>query len=232
MSAPSPDVKSAFDAAAEAYDGLRRQLIPCFDDFYGLALAQLDAPRDQPLRVLDLGAGTGLLAGLVAAAFPQAQLTLVDLSEEMLDKARQRFARQNRPAEFRVADYVQENLGEGWDAIVSALSIHHLSDEDKQALYGNIALALKPGGVFVNAEQVLGETPAVEEINFAWWLSAIRALGVSEDEVARALDRMRHDRMATVEAQLGWLRAAGLQDVACTFKYYRFAVFGGRRAAL
>jgi tRNA (cmo5U34)-methyltransferase len=56
---------AAFDGAAGAYDGPRRRLIPGFDDFYGVAASL--AASVQPARVLDLGAGTGILAAHVAA---------------------------------------------------------------------------------------------------------------------------------------------------------------------
>ncbi|HTI32821.1 MAG TPA: methyltransferase, partial [Miltoncostaea sp.] len=68
----------AFDAQASTYDHERRILIPPYDAFYGTAVEALDLAR-RPIRdVLDLGAGTGLLAARVAAAHPDAALTLVD----------------------------------------------------------------------------------------------------------------------------------------------------------
>jgi tRNA (cmo5U34)-methyltransferase len=42
---------------------------------------------------------------------------------------------------------------------------------------------------------------------------------------------MRSDRLATVQEQLGWLRAAGFADVDCLFKDHRFAVMFARRGA-
>jgi tRNA (cmo5U34)-methyltransferase len=42
--------------------------------------------------------------------------------------------------------------------IVSALSIHYLGHEEKPVLYGKMHEALNPGGIFVHANQVEGET--------------------------------------------------------------------------
>ena len=81
------NIQQAFNAAAADYDKLRRILIPCFDDFYGTAVEviQSDRPRGTaPLKVLDLGAGTGIYSGMVQAVFPNAEITLLDLAEEML----------------------------------------------------------------------------------------------------------------------------------------------------
>jgi tRNA (cmo5U34)-methyltransferase len=42
--------------------------------------------------------------------------------------------------------------------VVSALAIHHLDDDAKQDLNARVREVLRPGGVFVNAEQVRGPT--------------------------------------------------------------------------
>ena len=53
-------VRATFDGAAGGYDEQRRKLIPCFDDFYGTAVSLAETRESRP-RILDLGAGTGLL---------------------------------------------------------------------------------------------------------------------------------------------------------------------------
>ena len=114
--------------------------------------------------------------------------------------------------------------------MVSALAIHHLEDAGKRELFKAIFAALKPGGVFVNAEQVLGPTPAVERRYRESWLRRVRELRVSEDDLAAALARMKLDRCATVAAQLEWLREAGFIDADCAYKDGMFAVIGASKA--
>ncbi|WKL01736.1 hypothetical protein Q0F98_35615 [Paenibacillus amylolyticus] len=63
-------VKQLFDKVAQDYDVQRKQLIPCFDDFYGIALDLMESPLDSP-RILDLGAGTGLLSRIGPAKVSQ-----------------------------------------------------------------------------------------------------------------------------------------------------------------
>ena len=223
-------VAQAFDRAAALYDSERRMLVPCFDAFYGAAIAALHLPSDRELDILDLGSGTGLLACMIAVLRPATRFTLIDVSAEMLEEARARFARLGAPEpRILIGDYVTAPLGGFYDAIVSALSIHHLADPDKQGLYRRVHAALVPGGRFVNAEQVLGPNPDSEARYDSWWESEARRLGADSDMIARARERMRHDRSATLEAQLGWLRATGFEEVACWFQENRFAVFGGRR---
>ena len=47
------------------------------------------------------------------------------------------------------------------------------------------------------------------------------------EKLAAAAERMAIDRPAPVEDQLAMLRAAGLVDVDCLFRSWRFAVLAG-----
>lgn len=225
---PAEAVRYAFDRTAREYDRARRMLVPCFDVFYGALLDQLRFPPDAAPRVLDLGAGTGLVAALVRARYPRATLTLVDIAPKMLDLARKRFAEDETGVRFVVADYSHEDLDAEYDTVVSALSIHHLTDADKAGLFQRVRKALVPGGIFVNADQVLGRTPDEDRMYWEDWEREARALGATNDDIAMAQERMREDRTAPLASQLGWLHAAGFQDVACHFQWQAFAVYSGR----
>lgn len=224
--AGSGTVADTFTRHAAGYDAMRRKLIPRFDDFYGAGL-ELLAELPGPLDVLDLGAGTGLFAGIVKARFPDARIHLSDASDGMLALARERLAAVPDIG-FSVGD-MGETLPQGpWDAVVSALAIHHLPHEAKRGLFARIRAVMKPGGWFVNAEQVLGPDAETEVRHVRLWHHAIREAGVPEDEIAAAADRMRHDICAPVEDQLRWLREAGFSQVDAPFRHWRFAVLVAR----
>ena len=228
-------VADAFDAVAGSYDQARRRLVPCFDAFYGAAVEVAAPPLRAALaagrtpEVLDLGAGTGLLSLLLTAAVPGVRLTLVDGAPGMLAVAAGHLTECGVAHRTVHADLADPLPAGRYDAVVSALAIHHLDDEGKRALYKRAADALAPGGVFVNAEQVAGPTPALDRRYDEVWTARITELGSDAEEIAGARARMRHDRPATVADQCRWLTEAGLVDVDCFFKEWRFAVFGGRR---
>jgi SAM-dependent methyltransferase len=125
-------------------------------------------------------------------------------------------------------DMAEADLDGPWDLVLSALAIHHLSDDGKRALYRRIRQALKPGGLFVNAEQVAGPGPEADDRYARLWLDGIRRLGAPEAEIDKARERMAHDRCASVGDQLAWLGEAGFSDVDCSYKSWRFAVISGR----
>ena len=224
----SDAARAAFEAHAEDYEAERRRLLPCFDAFYAAAVEAVGLSGRPPGRVLDLGAGTGLLAGFVSEAFPAAQLTLLDGAGAMLAQARERLGER---ASYVVGD-LADPLPEGpWDAIVSALAIHHLDDPGKRDLFARVRAALAPGGVFVNAEQVAGESAWLDAVYVQRHERAARALGATEAEWAAAVQRMSHDLCATVGDQLAWLRSAGFTDAGCLWRDGRFAVLVARAAA-
>jgi len=222
-------VAALFDATAEDYDRGRRQLVPPFDDFYRTALEAIPYEREDAIRVLDLGAGMGLLSAFVAQAFPRVRITLVDASPEMLRVARKRFAGEPGRFEFRVVDYAREPLPGEYEAVVSALSIHHLDGTEKRELFRKVYGVLCDSGVFVNADQPLGSTPEIEARYRETWLRQVRGSGVAEEDLAAAFVRMREDKPSTLEEQEAWLEEAGFRQVDCPYKNYGFAVYGGRK---
>lgn len=222
-------IQSCFDAVASRYDASRRLLIPCFDDFYGVAASLLPFANQEAITVLDLGAGTGLFTALLAESFPQATFTLVDVAGKMLAEARQRLATRGPRCTFLTADYRNHEFPERYDAIVSALSIHHLEPEEKSTLFGNVYRWLRPGGIFVNADQVAGETPAIDRRYREVWEQQVQERGIAAEEWQAAQERMKEDRMSPLSFQLAALRDAGFQEVNCWYQHYSFAVFSGRR---
>ncbi len=226
-------VRNAFNDDAQIYDRSRRQMVPCFDELYSTTAELIPFAREQAFEVLDLGAGTGVLSQFIAARFPHAKILLADIAPEMLKLARERFDRDGGTVSsrlsYRLLDHGHDPIPGTFDAIVSALSIHHLEDDEKRALFRRIHAALREGGIFINAEVILGETEELERRVNEEWQRATREAGASEADLASAIERQRHDRCATLEAQMNWLREIGFREVASSYRNLIFAVYSGRK---
>jgi tRNA (cmo5U34)-methyltransferase len=222
-------LRKAFAAGADSYDRARRKLVPCFDEFYRTAVELLPFAPDASCGVLDLGAGTGLLSAMIAELFPKVRLTLFDLTPEMLAVARQRLKPLGKRVQFVSADFTTAGPSKSYDAVVSTLAIHHLPDSGKRRLFADIFKYLTPGGVFINADQVAGETAAIDQRARHLWTKRARELKIAERDLDAALERMKQDLPATVGQQLGWMREAGFVEVACTYRNMIFAVLSGMK---
>lgn len=221
-------VKEIFDEGAAQYDAQRRKVIPCFDDFYDTAIELIPFEGEDNFTALDLGAGTGLLTSLTLKKFPKAQLTVVDISEKMLEKARQRF-HGNPRVRFMMMDYATSPLPGKSDLVISAMSIHHLFDAEKRALFQRIYDALTPGGAFIHGELVKGATDYSEAFCKKAWLDHLHKSDLTGEQLSIILERMSYDRTTRLDAQLHWLSEAGFEDVDCYYRYYNFAVYAGRK---
>lgn len=219
------DIVAAFNSIAEDYDSERQALIPCFHDFYQI-LVDLLPEREQSPSILDIGSGTGLLSQYVLKKFPDAKLTLIDISEEMLSIAKKRFGG-NTNVSYILYDYTKYTYGYTYNYIVSALSIHHLDDHEKKSFYEKIYSLLHDSGKFVNGDQFRAPTDENEQMYQRYWHEKIEASNLSEQSKRGAYGRMRMDKTATVESNLGWLKMAGFHNVDLCYKYFNFGVIAG-----
>ncbi len=168
----------------DGYLALMREEVPDYERLQDETAAATGAGAQ---RLLELGTGTGETARRVLARHPAAVLVGVDASREMLDRARAVLPADR--VELHVAG-IAEPLPDGpFDAIVSALAIHHLDGHGKADLFRRAAALLAPGGRLVVGDVVVPEDPA---------------------DVVTPIDG-DYDRPSTVAEQLRWLAAAGLQ---------------------
>ncbi|MBK9600708.1 MAG: class I SAM-dependent methyltransferase [Anaerolineales bacterium] len=211
---------------ASEYDLSRRRLIPCYDLFYSTAaeLAARSIKVSSP-AILDLGAGTGLLSEFVLNKIGPASLHLLDESPEMLAKAQQRLAEYN-PQVF-IQQMTEPLPSIKFHAVISSLAIHHLTDGDKRNLFRRIHKSLLPGGVFINAEQILGINEWQEQLFDDMHLNGARALGSDENEIRAAQERMKFDKCAMLSDQVSWLSEIGFKNTGTFFQHFRFAVYAG-----
>jgi len=174
-------------------------------------------PRDAR-RTLDLGTGDGRLLALLRIDRDEMLGVGLDVSELMLEAARERLAGDER-VELVAHDLAEPlpTLGR-FDAVVSSMAIHHLEHERKRSLYGEVFDLLEPGGVFANFEHVASPTDRLHLAFFA-------AIGEPIE------DEDPSDRLLDVETQLEWLREVGFDDVDCYWKWLEMALLVGVKPA-
>lgn len=111
---------------------------------------------DTVRRLLDVGSGPGVFTALLARTFPQAEVVAVDGEQGLLERARDRAAREGvarntTTQEARLPDDFG-TLGSA-DLIWTSNVIHHIGDQ--QAALDALAASVRPGGLLVVVERGL-----------------------------------------------------------------------------
>jgi len=176
-----------FDRWAKSYESDRRSRFNARPQQAALAALDLQ-PND---RLLDVGCGTG--AAVRAAAVTVERAVGVDLSPQMIDRARE-LATDAPGAEFVVGD--SENLPfepGAFTAVLCTASFHHYPDPQKAL--AEMVRVLTPDGRLAIADGV-----------------ADRRAARIADRILRVVDR-GHFRLYRTEELVGLMRSAGLGDI-------------------
>jgi tRNA (cmo5U34)-methyltransferase len=138
-------VSPQFHSDPDTYLDRIRAALPRYDE---LQEASIEAIPFQPGRVLELGIGTGETTRRLLERFPNAQVTGLDASTEMVFRAR------GLGIEVRLAR-MEDPLPDGpWDLVLSVLSVHHLTSEQKRDLFRRVR---EQSRAFVLGDQVEAE---------------------------------------------------------------------------
>ena len=120
-------------------------------------------------RVLDLGCGPGSLTRVLLESFPRAEVVGIDFDPAILLLVREVLAGFGARVRFVQADLRDASWCEccpaPMDAVVSSTALHWLGPEQLSVLYRQVAEVLRPGGIFLNADHVGSDVPAIQK---AW----------------------------------------------------------------
>ena len=161
--------------------------------------------------IIDFGIGTGLELEAIFERFPDAEITGIDIAEEMLQLLKRHYP--DKKIDVHLASYLDFDFGRScYDAALSVMTLHHYDHETKTGLYRRILDCIKPNGVYIECDYMLSEHEhenAQEMEDF--YFSAYSRL---KNEQMIADNREYHyDTPCTVANQIKLLHYAGFQKV-------------------
>ena len=226
------DIKARFQAEpASSYGEHMDRWIPDFDYAHQLLLDCLAIHLPPLAAGVELGAGTGRVSRLLLEAFPRLQLTLVDLSPNMLAAAAQRLAPYGERCRLVVHDIFAPGLEiapNSLDGVVSVFAICHARGSQVYAqLYRRIHAWLKPGGIFICYDHVLGDSPALTALNALGWHRLLRASQNAEEAREGIVGTYQEDAPLSLRQHLALLDAAGFSAADVLHKRDIFAIYLG-----
>lgn len=237
------DIWKATELTEKYLSGVRGA-IPLAKEQIELMLRVIDACNIKVERILDLGCGDGILAASILQKYKDVSGVLLDISEPMIQVARNKLVKYNESLEFVLFDFGESLWTERvkakgpFSVIISGFSIHHQTDERKRELYSEIFELLMPGGLFLNLENVSSSTKWVSSLFDEYFIDSLYNMhllkrdGITRQEVAEEWyhrEDIEVNKLAPVEKQCEWLREIGFCDVDCYFKVLEIALFGGRK---
>lgn len=232
MKSSVDDIRRRFDGDVERFANLDTGQTSTVDAALVLDLVTETAVSVTPhaAHLLDVGCGAGNYSLKLLQRLPNLDVTLIDLSRPMLDRAAQRVGAATsgqvtpRQGDIRTLDLPPASV----DIILAAAVLHHLRDEAEwRAVFAKLYACLRPGGALWIADLITHDNSAVQAVmwrRYGEYLTAFRGEAY-RDEVFAYIER--EDSPRSLSFQLRLLRDAGFRQVDVLHKHSCFAAFGG-----
>lgn len=187
--------------------------------------------------LLELGAGSGLFTRQIIETNHFEKIYVTDGAPAMLEIAQQELSHDTTALHFDLFDFSQpwsyRYSDKRFQAVTSSMAIHHV--EDKQALFREVYTVLDPGGVFVFADHIAGESKNVDQL-IGYERGRIRLTSLGQDPtnieamtefIARDTRQQNREgnRCISLAQNLDELNVANFQDVDCLWRDFWMAVF-------
>lgn len=230
------EIRRRFDAEVERFSNLETGQSATIDSPLAMTLVAETAAAVTPQArdLLDVGCGAGNYSLKLLQYLPDLNVTLVDLSQAMLDRAVTRVTPQTAG---RVAA-IQSDLRDlklkpqSQDVILASAVLHHLrTDEEWIAVFRSFFQALRPGGSFWIFDLIEHSLPQVQSVQWRRYGEYLTGLKNTEYRDAVFSYIAQEDTPKPLLFQLDQLRAAGFAAVDVLHKNCCFAAFGGVKAA-
>lgn len=232
MKATTDQIRERFDTDVERFSTLETGQSSTIDAPLVLDLITATAAAVNPdaTAVLDVGCGAGNYTLKLLQKLPGLDVTLIDLSEPMLERAAERITAAGARSVERLRGDVRElELGEArFDVILAAAVLHHLrTDEEWRSVFTALHRSLKPGGSLWISDLVSHDDPAVQAEMWRRYGEYLVELRGEEyrDHVYAYVEF--EDSPRPLLFQLDLLREAGFRRVEILHKNGCFAAFGG-----
>ncbi|MCK5490945.1 MAG: class I SAM-dependent methyltransferase [Candidatus Pacebacteria bacterium] len=155
-----------FNLRARSYDDHMKGVIAGdFNNFYKTISFPIPDTNDI-INILDLGCGTGLEIEGIFKKAPNAILTCVDLSSEMLSELKEKYCSYDENIITVEDSYLEFTYKpDKYNFIVSAMTMHHLEQDDKMKVYSSICNSLQKGACYIEGDYVVKRKEEKEIFN-------------------------------------------------------------------
>jgi tRNA (cmo5U34)-methyltransferase len=231
MKSTVDEIRQRFDADVERFSNLETGQSATVDAPLAMALVAQAAATTTPAarHVLDVGCGAENYTLKLLERLPNLDVTLIDLSQPMLDRARERVSRATAGHITTIRGDIREvELPDGqFDIVLAAAVLHHLrTDQEWRDVFAAFHRALRPGGSVWMFDLVESSIPAVQQLirqQYGAYLTRLKNEAY-RDHVFAYVEK--EDTPRPLLYQLDLLRQVGFGQVEVLHKNVCFAAFG------
>jgi tRNA (cmo5U34)-methyltransferase len=234
MKSTVQEIRERFDNDVERFSHLETGNTAQVDSVLSLELIAEAAAAANPAAgsLLDVGCGAGNYTLKILERLPTLNVTLLDLSQPMLQRAVERVTQATRGTVRTVRGDIREvALGEAqFDLIAAAAVLHHLrADREWSDVFAKLYRALKPGGTLWIYDLVQHAMPEIERQMTERYARYLTGIGGEDyrDHVLTYIEQ--EDTPRPLAWQLEQMRAAGFCEPEVLHKNVSFAAFGARK---
>ena len=236
MKSTVDEIRRRFDGDVERFSNLETGQSATVDAPLAMAIVAQAAAATTPhaRHVLDVGCGAGNYTHKLLERLPNLDVTLIDLSLPMLERAASRVGPATTGRVTKVQGDIREaELGEGqFDIVLAAAVLHHLrTDEEWEAVFAALHRALRPGGSVWVFDLVESSIPAISGVmrqRYGEYLTGLKDEAY-RDHVFAYVEK--EDTPRPLVYQLDLLRKVGFAHVEVLHKHVCFAAFGAVKAS-
>ena len=230
MKSTVEEIRQRFDADVERFSNLETGQSATVDAPLAMALVAKAAARPRVRgRVLDVGCGAGNYTLKLLEELPNLDVTLIDLSRPMLERAAERIGKTTSGSVTLIEGDVREVFPKSgkFDIILAAAVLHHLrTDNEWHEVFASFYRALEDGGSLWVFDLVESSIPAIGELMKAQYGEYLTRLKdeAYRDHVFAYVEKEDTPRSLTFQLEL--LREVGFGAVEVLHKNVCFAAFG------
>lgn len=213
------EISSYWTGRSEDFARLREEELN--SEMAGLWLKELEKglPEGEGLRILDVGTGCGFFSVLLAKLGHQ--VTGIDLTPAMIEKAKQIARERGVEADFEVMDAEHPDFPDGTFDVIVSRNLTWTLPHPAEA-YGEWMRVLKPGGVLLNFDGDYGKEEFTEEMESLSADHAHRRLSCGQlEECDKIKDQLSISAMRRPAWDVEVLKNLGCVDVNVDSEVYR-----------
>jgi len=226
------EIRERFDNDVERFANLETGQVATMDAKLSLELITCTARAVKPeaKSILDLGCGAGNYTLKMLSKVPDLECTLIDLSQNMLDKARERVsAATSGKVETIQGDIRDIELPKNhFDIILAGAVLHHLRDDSEwELVFQKLYDSLTPGGCFLISDLLIQDHPGVNQLVLKMYANYLNQHG-GEEYQQKVFDYIeKEDTPRSMTYQLDLMKKTGFSSVEILHKNACFGAFGG-----